>query len=220
MLEDTLLIQQLPNLGLFILMILGTLGFPFPEDAILILAGFLVANETIRPLPAFLTVYSGLLVTDFLLYSFGKRYGKKLVERKRFRKVISPERLFKIEGKVEKWGILAVFFGRHLFGVRAQIFLAAGVIKMPYRKFLTADGTSALLAIALWGGLGFMGGNSIQLVRRDILLVEQIGTAVLATLAGSILFFRYVKKRRSLSGRHSPRQPRCQGRKWKDRLIL
>lgn len=206
MLEDTLIIQQLPNLGLFILMILGTLGLPFPEDAILILAGFLVANETIRPIPAFLAVYSGLLVTDFLLYSFGKSYGRRLVDHRRFQKIISPGRLLKVEEKLKKWGALAVFFGRHLFGVRAQIFLAAGAIKMPYKKFLLADGTSALLSMALWGGLGFVGGNSIELLRRDIITIEQILTVVLAAMAGSVLLFRYFKKRRRFSAKPSLRQ--------------
>ena len=199
MLEDTLLIQQIPNLGLFILLILGTLGFPFPEDAILILAGFLVANETVRPVPAFLAVYSGLILTDFLLYSFGKRYGRRLVENRRFQKVLSLQRLLKIEERLNKWGAVAVFFGRHLFGVRAQIFLAAGVIRMPYKKFLMADGTSALLSICLWGGLGFAGGNSIELLRRDITTVEQIVTAVLAAVVGIVFLFRYLKKRRIVS---------------------
>ena len=197
MLEDTLLIQQLPSLGLFLLIILGTLGLPFPEDAILILAGFLVANETISALSAFSAVYSGLIVTDFFLYCVGKKYGRKLVGHKRFQKFISPERLLKIEEKLKKWGIPAVFVGRHLFGVRAQIFLAAGVIRMPYGKFLMADGTSALLSIALWGGLGFVGGNSVELLRRDIVTIEQIGTAVLATLAGCVLLFKYFKGRKA-----------------------
>lgn len=203
MLEDTLLIQQLPNLGLFILLILGTLGFPFPEDAILILAGFLVANETVRPIPAFLAVYSGLMLTDFLLYSFGKRYGRMLVENRRFQKVLSLERLLKTEEKLTKWGAVAVFFGRHLFGVRAQIFLAAGVIKMPYKRFLMADGTSALLSMVLWGGLGFAGGNSIELLRRDITTLEQIVTVILAAVVGSVLLFRYFKKRKMISGKPS-----------------
>jgi membrane protein DedA with SNARE-associated domain len=205
MLEDTLLIQQLPNLGLFILLVLGTLGLPFPEDAILILAGFLVANDTIRPIPAFLAVYTGLLVTDFFLYYFGKSYGRRLVEHRRFQKIISLERLLKIEEKLKKWDVLAVFFGRHLFGVRAQIFLAAGVVKMPYKRFLIADGTSALLAMALWGGLGFVGGNSIQLTRGNIITIEQIAMVVLAVMAGSVLLFRCFKKRRRISEKHSPR---------------
>jgi len=45
MLEATSLIQHFPYLGLFILLILGTLGLPFPEDGILILGGFLIAHS-------------------------------------------------------------------------------------------------------------------------------------------------------------------------------
>lgn len=212
MIEDTLLIHHLSSLGLFVLIILGTLGLPFPEDAILILAGVLVANGNIEPLPAFLAVYSGLLATDSLLYSFGKTCGRRLAEHRRFQKIISPERLLKVEEKLNKWGALAVFFGRHLFGVRAQVFLAAGVIKMPYRKFLIADGTSALLSIALWGGLGFVGGSSIELLKKDIITIEQILTVVLAAVVGSVLLFKYSKKWCRISGKPSSRRPICRTR--------
>ena len=84
-----------------------------------------------------------------------------------------------------------------------QIFLAAGVIRMPYGKFLMADGTSALLSIALWGGLGFVGGNSVELLRRDIVTIEEIVTVVLAAASGGVLLFRYFKKRKMLAGKSS-----------------
>jgi membrane protein DedA with SNARE-associated domain len=199
MLENTLLIHQFPYLGLFLLLVLGTLGLPFPEDGILLLSGFLTAHHVIRPLPAFLVVYSGLLMTDFLLYSVGKKYGRRLVEHKRFHKIITEGRLAKLEKKFKKWGALVVFFGRHLLGVRAQIFLVAGVMRMSWKKFLIVDGTSALFTITLWGGLGYLGGNSIQALRRDITNIEQIVMIILAILLGSILLFKYFKKRRNTS---------------------
>jgi membrane protein DedA with SNARE-associated domain len=87
--------------------------------------------------------------------------------------------------------------------VRAQIFLAAGVIRMPYKRFLIADGTSALLAVALWAGLGFVGGNSIQMLRRNIVTIEQIAMVVSGVTAVSILLFRYFKKRRTIPGKPS-----------------
>ena len=157
MLENTLLIHQFPYLGLFLLLVLGTLGLPFPEDGILLLSGFLTAHHVIRPLPAFLVVYSGLLMTDFLLYSVGKKYGRRIVEHKRFQKILTANRLAKLEEKFKRWGALVVFFGRHLLGLRAQIFLVAGVMRMPWKKFLIVDATSALLTITLWGGLGYVG---------------------------------------------------------------
>jgi membrane protein DedA with SNARE-associated domain len=173
MLENTLLIHQFPYLGLFLLLVLGTLGLPFPEDGILLLSGLLTAHHVIKPLPAFFVVYSGLLMTDFLLYSVGKKYGRMLVEHKRFQKILTGDRLAKLEKKFKKWGPLTVFFGRHLLGLRAQIFLVAGVMRMSWKKFLIVDGTSALFTITLWGGLGYLGGNSIQALRREMPAIEQ-----------------------------------------------
>ncbi len=99
MLEATTLINHFPYGGIFLLLILGEIGFPFPEDATLILSGFLTAHEVTKPLPAFFVVYSGLVITDFLLYSVGKKYGRSIVEHKRFHKIISPDRLSKLEKK-------------------------------------------------------------------------------------------------------------------------
>jgi membrane protein DedA with SNARE-associated domain len=197
MLERTMLIQNFPYLGLFILLILGTLGLPFPEDGILLLSGFLTAHQLIKPLPAFLVIYSGLLTTDFLLYSVGKKYGRRIVEHKRFQKIISLNRVAKLEGKFKKWGILVVFFGRHLLGLRAQIFLVAGVMKMSWKKFLMVDATSTLLTITLWGGLGYAGGNSIQTLRKDITRIETIIVVTLTILVVSAIFLKYFKGSRS-----------------------
>ncbi len=200
MFESIPFIEHFPYLGLFILLILGTLGLPFPEDGILLLSGFLNGHNVIRPLPTFLVVYSGLLMTDFLLYSVGRKYGRRLVEHKKFNKIITNDRLAKLEEKFQKCGALVVFFGRHLLGLRAQIFLVAGVLKMPWKKFLMVDGISASFTITLWGGLGYIGGNSVQALKKDITNIEQIVLVILAILIGSILLFRYFKKRRNILG--------------------
>ena len=90
-----------------------------------------------------------------------------------------------------------VFFGRHLLGLRAQIFLVAGVLRMSWVKFLLVDGTSALFTITLWGGLGYVGGDHIDTLRRNITSVEFILIVFLAILVGSVLLFRYLRRRRN-----------------------
>jgi len=200
MLEINGFVQHFPYLGLFVLLVLGTLGLPFPEDGILLLTGLLAAHHVIKPLPAFLIIYPGLLMTDLLLYSVGEKYGRRIVEHRKFQKIITNDRLAKLEEKFKKWGILVVFFGRHLLGLRAQIFLAAGVLKMPCKKFLMIDAVSALFTITLWGGLGYLGGNQIQTLRRDITNIEQMVITILAVLLGGVLLFKYFKKRRNISG--------------------
>ena len=200
MLEIGIWIGHFPYLGIFALLILGGIGLPFPEDATLLLSGFLMANETIEPLPAFLVVYSGLLLTDFFLYSVGKKYGRKVVEHKRFHKIISPDRLLKLEEKFRKWSIWVVFFGRHILGVRAQIFVVAGVMRMSPIKFLVVDAATALFTVALWGGVGYLGGNSIQVFKKGVTRIEHIAIIVLVGLFTGWIIYVYFKGSKKFEG--------------------
>jgi membrane protein DedA with SNARE-associated domain len=193
LLESAPLVNHFPYLGVFLLLIFGGIGLPFPEDATLLLSGFLMAHNVISPLPAFLVVYSGLLMTDFSIYLVGKKYGRRIVEHKRFRKFITPNRLFKLEEKFKKWGSLVVFFGRHILGVRAQIFLVSGVMRMSATKFLVADAISALITIGLWGGIGYLGGNSVQVLKKDVTRVEHIAIVILVIMIASGIIFWYLK---------------------------
>jgi membrane protein DedA with SNARE-associated domain len=54
---------------------------------------------------------------------------------------------------------MGVLFGRHLLGLRTQIFLMAGAMRMSGTKFFIADPTTVFLAITaalFWGGIFFL----------------------------------------------------------------
>jgi membrane protein DedA with SNARE-associated domain len=149
-------------------------------------------------LPTLLVVYSGLLLTDFSLYWVGKKYGRRVVEHKRFRRIISFERLSRLEEKFKKWGVFVVFIGRHFLGIRAQIFLAAGVMRMPALKFLMADAASAILTITLMVGIGYLGGNSIQILQKDVKRIEHIAIVLFIILLAGWIFYNYFKNKKNL----------------------
>jgi membrane protein DedA with SNARE-associated domain len=193
--QTTSLIQPSPYVGIFLLLILGTLGLPFPEDTTLMLSGFLMAHDVIESLPAFLLIYPALLMTDFLLYWIGKRYGRRVVEHKIFHRIISINRLLKLEGKFRKWGIWVVFFGRHLLGVRAQIFLVAGAMKMPALKFLLADALSALITMAIMIGIGYFGGSQIQILRENMATINRMIMFSLVLIGLGWSLFRYFRRK-------------------------
>ena len=196
MFEAATLVEQFPYIGIFILLILGEIGLPFPEDATLILSGFLIAQKVTKPAPTVMIVYCGLLLTDFSLYWVGKKYGRKVIEHKRFRQILSAERLLTLEEKFKKWGIYVVFVGRHFLGIRAQIFLAAGVMRMSTLKFIMADAASAILTMTLMVGIGFLGGNSIEILQKDVKRIEHVGILVLAILFTGWIVYKYFKNRK------------------------
>ena len=159
-------VEHFPYLGIFLLLLLGTLGGPFPEDTTLMLSGFLVTRDVIRLIPALAVVYPTLLLTDLFLYGLGRRYGRRVIEHRRFEKILSVERLHRIEERFGKWGIWLILTGRQLPILRSQVFLVSGIMRMRFTRFLMADAVSALITIAIVGGMGgFVGEGACFLSR-------------------------------------------------------
>jgi len=187
------LIDQFPYIGLFMLLILGGLGMPFPEDATLILCGFLISTEVVKPVPVLLVVYAGLLISDFLIFLVGNKYGSAVINHPVFHKFISAQRLKFVEDQFAKKGIWLIIAGRHLAILRAQIFLAAGVMKMSPLKFFGADAVSALFTMTLMTGAGYAGGNSLEIIKKDMTHIGHATVVLLTTALAGYLLYRYFR---------------------------
>ncbi len=186
-------IEHFPYVGLFALLILGGIGLPFPEDTTLILCGFLISQDIVKPVPAVTVMYAGLLLADYLLYYFGKKYGRMIVTNKRFHRIISPERLSALEEQFNRRGPAIILFGRHVWGLRAQLFIAAGVMRMPALKFIIVDAVSSIFTMAVMIGAGYAGGNSLQVLKKDIKRIEHIAILLAILLLVVYLLFRYFR---------------------------
>src|SRR5271169_317182 len=187
------IVEQFPYMGLFLLLILGGIGLPFPEDATLILCGFLISTEVVKPVPSILVVYAGLLIADFFIFLAGNKYGPMVVNHPAFRKFISQPRLMVLEQQFAKRGVMLIIFGRHLIGLRAQIFLAAGVMKMSPLKFLAADAFSSLITMTLMIGAGYIGGNSLEIVTKDLHRVKHVAIVIVTIALAAYLIYGYAK---------------------------
>jgi len=188
-------VEHFPYLTLFALLILGGVGLPFPEDATLILGGVLIATGTVEPLPAILVIYCGLLIADFILHSFGRKYGRDIITHKRFHRILSPEKFARLESRFNKRGSLIIVVGRHLFGLRAQLFIVSGVLRMSRAKFILADAFSSLITMAIMMGAGYVGGNSLRVIKADIRSIQHIiAVLAVAALAGYLIYI-YLRKK-------------------------
>jgi len=190
------LVNQFPYSGLFILLILGAFGFPIPEDTTLIFCGFLIATDVVMMLPALLIVYAGLLISDLILFYFGKTYGPSIVNHKIFRKIISPDKLLWVQRKFDKWGVLCIVIGRHIIGLRAQLLISAGVMRMPVAKFIITDLLTVPISMLIMIGVGYVGGNSLQIVKKDITRIEHLGVLLFIVLFAGYLLIKFFKSRK------------------------
>ena len=193
----TVLIENSPYIGLFALLILGGIGVPFfPEDATFILCGFLIQAQTVKTVPALLVIYLGVLIADFILYSFGRKYGRMVVSHRRFHRFLSPEKLTDLEKRFKRKGIFFILLGRHFIGLRAQIFIVSGIMRMHPLKFLLTDAVAVTFTIAVMVSIGYAGGHSLKDLGIDVGNTEYVAYFLLMSFIMGYIVLKYIRKRR------------------------
>jgi membrane protein DedA with SNARE-associated domain len=183
-------------LGVFVGILLTGLGFPMPEELPIVLGGALAGgfaggDFTIYWWIMLPVCIVGVVIGDSFLYWIGRLWGAKLVERPFVKKhLLTSEKLASITENFHKYGIKILLFARLTPGIRAPIFLTAGIVRLPLSRFLLADGIYAVPGVSLLFVLGYQFTNQmIQLVKGDLELVKNI--IILVVVLGLAGYFTY-----------------------------
>ncbi|MGC8938707.1 MAG: DedA family protein [Thermodesulfovibrio sp.] len=193
MMDSYSIIEQFSYPGLFFLLILGGLGVPFfPEDLILIACGVMISIGIIKPVPAVLISYAGLIISDSMLYLAGRKFGRKILTNRRFEKILSPSKFFLIEKKFRRHSTLIMLLGRLLVGFRAQVFLLSGITKVSMAKFLIIDSVGSAVVLSIMVTAGYLGGKFLESVQKGMLYIEYIiGFLVVIAVILMIIYLSY-----------------------------
>jgi len=183
-------IEHIPYLGLFAILILGGLGFPFPEGVTLIIGGVLSSSHIISPFIFLPTAFSGVIIGDMLSYLIGKKYGCAVIKHRIFNRIVSQKRLSMFEENFNRKGVFFIFIAGRLV---SGIFLIAGIMKMPLSKLFVYDIASTFFAIIVWGGIGYISGNSLEIIKKDITRIEHFTILIVALLLTVFLFYKRLK---------------------------
>ena len=117
------------------LLLVCGLGVPLPEDITLIGAGFLAALGSISLPGALAAGFFGVLIGDAMLFTLGRLYGRQVFFLPGFRKIFTPARIALAEKKVLNNSRFICFTARFLPGLRAPIYLTAGVMGVRQATF-------------------------------------------------------------------------------------
>ncbi|MFI8824954.1 DedA family protein [Streptomyces sp. NPDC053431] len=131
-----------------------SLGIPLPGEIVLVSSALLASQHGhIDPYVLGACASVGAVVGDSIGYAIGRKGGRPLLSRlgKRFPKHFSEANIGLAERSFEKWGMWAVFFGRFVALLRIFAGPLAGVLRMPYWKFLIAN---------VFGGILWAGGTT------------------------------------------------------------
>ncbi len=138
-------IEQFSYAGIFGLLFLSSVGLPAPEEAILILAGYLVSTGLVNIWGAMLVAFFGVFLGDNLAYHIGFKKGEGFLRElvKRFK--ISPRQFSRAKSFLDCHCAKAIFLSRFLLGARFLMPYMAGAFRLPRAKFTTGAGLAALI---------------------------------------------------------------------------
>ncbi|MGW3104670.1 DedA family protein [Streptomyces sp. NPDC001100] len=128
-----------------------SLGIPLPGEIVLVSAALLSSQHSgINPIVLGACASLGAVIGDSIGYAIGRKGGRPLLAwlGNKFPRHFSEGHVATAERSFEKWGMWAVFFGRFIALLRIFAGPLAGVLHMPYWKFLTAN----LLGGVIWAG--------------------------------------------------------------------
>ncbi len=187
------IMSSLGYTGLFLLMILESMIFPVPSEAVMPFAGFLVANGTFRFWRVVFFANLGTLVGSLLSYYIGLKGGRFFLEKYGKYFLVHKDDVAWSEKFFQKNGEKAIFIARLIPVVRHIISVPAGIAKMNLKRFILYT----LLGGMVWNTFLLLIG--IKLEKHWTLIqnyTRVLDVFVIFLIIGAIIFFVWKHKKK------------------------
>ena len=189
----TNVVDDLGLAGIFGRMLLDSACIPTSSEAIMLFAGFNVADGRFTMLEIVIAGSAGNLVGSWVAYAIGyygriellKRHGKWLH--------IGPKQIAWADRWFERYGDATVFFSRMLPVIRTFISLPAGVARMPFWRFTVLSILGIIPWVLAWGILGDQVGSDWDKLQEKAHYADYV---ILAGIIAMILYF-VIRSRRT-----------------------
>jgi membrane protein DedA with SNARE-associated domain len=175
-------------------------GIPVPGETTLLLASFLAYSEHRLHLGWIIVIGTcAATLGDNLGYVFGHYGGRPLLDRyQRFFR-ISPATLKRGEEMFARYGAVAIFFARFVFGLRVFAGPLAGVLRMRWRAFAVFNFLGAAVWVTCIASAGYLFGQHWHTLARAM---QRFNIAVLIAAVAVILYLWWRYRRQSPSENH------------------
>jgi len=180
--------------ALFLLLLLGVVGLPIPDETLLVYCGYLISKGKLNPVTTFLAGVAGTWCGITLSFTIGRTFGLGVVHRFGKYLHITDERLKKVQAWFDRIGHWALFVGYFIAGVRHFTAIVAGISKVRFREFAAYAWSGGVLWVGGFLTLGYFLGEKWQEVFELIhkyLLEASIGLILLAV---GYWFWRYKRR--------------------------
>ena len=126
-------------IAIALIVVLGNVGVPVPEETILALGGYLAWQGQLRFSLVVAVGILGAVLGDNLGFWLGHRHGARAIDRYAGQWLGRPDLVERTQRFVARRGMLAVFVARFVPGLRFIAGPLAGATGMPLRQFAVAN---------------------------------------------------------------------------------
>ena len=182
-------------------------GLPIPEELPIVIGGIMVGKQWDNPdtgmhwwimLPVCII---GVVLCDALLYFIGRKWGPHLLGTRWVqRRILPAEKRQQIEENFHKYGIGILLVARITPGIRSPIFMMAGMLRLPFRRFLLADGIYAIPGVNLLFWLAYWFTDQFMRAYEKVEANKYLVVAVVLAAVGGFLAYSYLFRRRVTTG--------------------
>lgn len=182
------IISKTGYLGICFFMILESMVFPIPSEAVMPFAGFLIGTGRFNWLGVTVSSSLGSLIGSWLSYLMGYYGGRPFLEKFGKYFLLDHHHLKLTEKFFDKYGQQAVLISRFIPIVRHLISIPAGMAKMNKFKFLL----DTLIGATIWNMflayLGFVLQERWDLIKK---YTHYLDYAVVLLILGGIAYFYF-----------------------------
>lgn len=169
-------------------------GLPLPGEFVLLTASFLAYSEHELQLPWIIVVATIVTtVGGSLGFAIGYHGGRPLLERYQSVFRIQAKTVEQGETLFARFGAITVFFARFVFGMRVIASPLAGVLRMPWRKFLVWNFLGATVWVTVVSTAGYLFGRHWRRLEH---IIRRIDVLIAIVIVVGLLWWWFRGRRR------------------------
>ncbi|MGG1633418.1 DedA family protein [Paenibacillus sp. FSL K6-3182] len=188
------IIDDFGYFALFLVLCLGLIGLPIPNEAVVMTGGALAESGVLSPIPAFIMTCLGICSAMTFGFSIGRFAGSKLSNWFSQKKNISKF-VAKSEQLSEKYGGYAISLSLCLPFLRHVTPYVMGMNRMPYKRFAIFAYPSAFVWTLIYFIIGTFVGDQVQDLSDHIYkYLIWVIYAIIVIVVGFIIYKYYKSK--------------------------
>ncbi|MEO3946684.1 DedA family protein [Gorillibacterium sp. CAU 1737] len=153
------MISQHGYYAITLLLALGIVGLPVPDETLMVFVGYLASQEILNYFYSLLFCFIGSITGMLVSYEIGKRLGLKAVNKCGRWIGLTPKRFEKIKGWVAKYGMWSILIAYFVPGVRHVAGYVSGITQMSFRRYVILCCVGAAIWTVLFVSIGYMLGD-------------------------------------------------------------